>query len=157
MCGDVRSTEDCVDKSGGNALGRKEIDMMNTKTLEKHIVGENGIGYTLGADGLYYPDLKLTEGTCYVIGRYGRMRGEYLKNYRRGDYIRLLLEGGLNEYLHEIDEKCYELMDRLVEQMKLRAGITEELKAADQMKWVRLMNNVRSAAEEKVLKEVVYI
>jgi hypothetical protein len=47
--------------------------------LEKRIVGENGIGYTLGADGLYYPDLKLPEGTHYEIGRYGRMRGEYLK------------------------------------------------------------------------------
>jgi hypothetical protein len=130
--------------------------MMNTKTLEKHIVGENGIGYTLGADGLYYPDLKLPEGTHYEIDRYGRMRGEYLKTYRRGDYIRLLLDGRLNEYLHEIDEECYEMMDRLVEQMKPGAGITEELKAADQMKWVGLMNNVRSAAEEIVLKEIVY-
>jgi hypothetical protein len=131
--------------------------MMNTRTLEKHIVGENGIGYTLGADGLYYPDLKLPEGAHYEIGRYGRMRGEYLKTYRRGDYIRLLLDGGLNEYLHEIDEECYEMMDRLVEQMKPGAGITEELKAANQMKWVGLMNNVRSAAEEIVLKEIVYV
>jgi hypothetical protein len=126
--------------------------MMNTKTLEKHIVGENGISYTLGADGLYHPDLKLPEGTHYEISRYGRMRGEYLKTYRRGDYIRLLLDGGLNEYLHGIDEECYEMMDRLVEQMKPGAGITEELNATDQMKWVGLMNNVRSAAEEIVLK-----
>jgi hypothetical protein len=131
--------------------------MMNTRTLEKHIVGENGIGYTLGADGLYYPDLKLPEGTHYEIGRYGRMRGEYLKAYRRGDYIRLLLDGRLNEYLHGIDEECYEMMDRLVEQMKPGAGITEELKATDQMKWVGLMNNVRSAAEEIVLKEIVFV
>jgi hypothetical protein len=85
------------------------------------------------------------------------MRGEYLKTYRRGDYIRLLLDGRLNEYLHEIDEECYEMMDRLAEQMKPGAGITEELKAADQMKWVGLMNNVRSAAEEIVLKEIVYV
>ena len=71
--------------------------------MEKHIIGENGIGYTLGADGLYYPDLELPEGTHYEIGRYGRIRWEYLKNHRRGEYIRLLMNGKLNEYLHEVD------------------------------------------------------
>jgi hypothetical protein len=68
----------------------------------------------------------------------------------------LFLSGKLNEYLHEVDEECYEMMDRLVEQMKPGAGITEELKSADQMKWVGRMNNVRSAAEEIVLNELVY-
>ena len=116
--------------------------------MEKHIIGENGIGYTLGADGLYYPDLELPEGTHYEIGRYGRMRWEYLKNHRRGEYIRLLMNGKLKEYLHEVDEECYERMELLVEQMKVGAGITEELKASDQMKWVGLINNVRSSAEE---------
>lgn len=124
--------------------------------MKKYIVGENGIGYTLGADGLYYPDLELPEGTHYEIGRFGRMRWEYLKNHRRGEYIRLLLNGKLNEYLHEIDEECYERMELLVEQMKAGAGITEELKARDQMKWVRLMNNVWNAAEEIIVKELVY-
>lgn len=124
--------------------------------MEKYIVGENGIGYTLGADGLYYPDLELPEGTHYEIGRFGRMRWEYLKNHRRGEYIRLLLDGKLNEYLHEVDEECYERMELLVEQMKAGAGITEELKARDQMKWVRLTNNVWNAAEEIIVKELVY-
>ena len=125
--------------------------------MEKHIIGENGIGYTLGADGLYYPDLELPEGTHYEIGRYGRMRREYLKNYRRGEYIRLLMNGKLNEYLHEVDEECYERMELLVEQMKVGAGITEELKASDQMKWVGLINNVRSSAEEIVMRELIYV
>lgn len=131
--------------------------MENTKILEKHIVGENGIGYTLGSDGLYYPDLELPEGTHYNIGKYGFLRWEYLKNHRRGEYIGLLLDGKLNEHLHEIDEECYTRMDLLVEQMKAGAGITEELKENDQMKWVGLMNNVRSAAEEITLKELVYV
>lgn len=82
--------------------------------MEKHIIGENGIGYTLGADSkasflvnssgesmqasfpadeLYYPDLELPDGTHYEIGRYGRMRWEYLKNHRRGEYIRLFMDG----------------------------------------------------------------
>lgn len=131
--------------------------MENTKILEKHIVGENGIGYTLGSDGLYYPDLELPEGTHYNIGKYGILRWEYLKTHRRGEYIRLLLDGKLNEHLHEIDEECYERMDILVELMKAGAGITEELKENDQMKWVGLMNNVRSAVEEIMLKELVYV
>jgi len=124
--------------------------------MEKHIIGENGIGYTLGADGLYYPDLELPEGTHYEIGRYGRIRWEYLKNHRRGEYIRLLMNGKLNEYLHEVDEECYERMELLVEQMKVGAGITEELKASDQ-KWVGLINNVRSSAEEIVMRELIYV
>lgn len=125
--------------------------------MEKHIIGENGIGYTLGADGLYYPDLELPEGMHYEIGRYGRMRWEYLKNHRRGEYIRLLMNGKLNEYLHEVDEECYERMELLVEQMKVGAGITEELKASDQMKWGGLINNVRSSAEEIVMRELIYV
>ena len=88
------------------------------RLMENHIIGENGIGYTLGADGLYYPDLELTERTHYEIGRYGRMRGEYLKTHRRGEYIKLLMEGKLNEYLHDVDEECYDRMELLVEQMK---------------------------------------
>jgi len=74
--------------------------------MEKHIVGENGISYTLGADGLYYPDLKLPEGTDYEIGKYGRMRCEYLKSHRKVVYMELVLSGRLNEYLHLVWGFC---------------------------------------------------
>lgn len=131
--------------------------MDNEKVLEKHIIEENGISYTLGEDGLYYPDLELPEGTHYEIGKYGLMRWEYLKNHRRGEYIKLLMEGKLNEHLHEVDEECYERVELVMEQMKVGAGITEELKASDQMEWVGLMNNVKSAAEEIVAKEIIYV
>ena len=67
-----------------------------------------------------------------------------MKNHRRGEYIKLLMEGQLNKHLYEIDIQCYERVEFLVEQMKAGAGITETLKASDQMKWVGLMNNVRS-------------
>ena len=67
------------------------------------------------------------------------------------------MEGKLNEYLHDVDEECYERMELLVEQMKVGAGITEELKASDQMKWVGLINNVRSSAEEIVMRELIYV
>lgn len=131
--------------------------MDNEKMLEKHIIGENGISYTLGEDGLYYPNLELPEGTHYEIGKYGLMRWEYLKNHRRGEYIKLLMEGKLNEHLHEVDEECYERVELVMEQMKVGAGITEELKASHQMKWVGLMNNVKSATEEIVAKEIIYV
>lgn len=130
--------------------------MEKTKELEKYIIGENGIGYTLGEDGLYYPDLKLPEGTHYNIGKYGLMRWEYLKNHRRWEYRKLLMAGELNKHLHEVDEECHERMELLVERMKVSAGITEELKSSDFMQWIGLVNNVRNAAEEIVLKELVY-
>lgn len=127
-----------------------------SKELEEVIV-ENGIVYRLGEHDLYYPDLRLSEGTHYNIGKYGIMRWEYLKTNRGREYFRLLMDGKLNEHLHEIDEECHARVELLVEQMKAEAEITEELKATEQMKWIGLMNNVRSAAEEIVLREMVYV
>lgn len=124
--------------------------------MKKHIVGENGISYTLGADGFYYLDLILPKGTDYQVGRYGRMRAEYIKEHCHAMYQELLFAGQWNEYLHGIDEECYERLEVLMEQMKAGAGVTEELKVTDQMKWVGLMNNLKHCAEEIVLKELVY-
>jgi len=125
--------------------------------MEKHIIEENGIGYTLESDGLYYPDLQLPEDTQYEIGRYGFMRQEYLQTYRRQDYIKLLMQGKLNEHLHEVDEQCHEKIELLMEQMRNGEEITEELKAKDQMKWVGLMNNLRNSVEEIVIKEFIQV
>ena len=124
--------------------------------MEKHIMGENGISYTLGEDCLYYPDLRLPEGTHYEIGRYGRMRAEYLKENHRALYLELLLSGKLNEYLHQTDEECYRMIERLVEQMKVKQGLKEQLKSENQMQWVGIMNNIWHCAEEVVLKDIVY-
>ena len=79
-----------------------------------------------------------------------------MRTNRREKYLRLLLDGKLNEHLHEIDEECHARVDLLIERMKVGAGITEELKATEPIEWVVLMNNVRSAAEEIVLRELVY-
>ena len=119
-------------------------------------IEENGIRYTLGEDGLYYPDLKLPEGTDYEIGRYGRMRAEYLKEHHRVQYMHLLLDGELNEYLHQVDEECYDMLERLLEQMKARQGVTEQLKSENMMLWVGMVNNIRASAEEVVLRDIVY-
>lgn len=119
-------------------------------------IEENGIRYTLGEDGLYYPDLKLPEGTDYEIGRYGRLRAEYLKEHHRVQYMNLLLEGKLNEYLHQVDEECYEMMEHLMEQMKARQRVTEQLNAENMILWVGMVNNIRASAEEAVLRDIVY-
>ncbi len=121
------------------------------------VIVENGIVYHLGEHDLYYPDLGMSEETHYNIEKYGIMRWEYLKANHREKYFRLLLDGKLNEHLHEIDEECHVRVELLVKQMKAGAGITEDLKAMEPMEWVGLMNNVRSAAEEIVLRELVYV
>ena len=71
--------------------------------------------------------------------------------------MELVLAGKLNEHLHQIDEECHQMMDRLVEQMKEQQGVTEELKMQDQMAWVGKMNNIIACAEEIVVREVVYV
>lgn len=122
--------------------------------LEKTIV-ENGITYNLGADELYYPALEIPEVTHYDIGKFGRMRGKFLKEYRHSEYMKLFLSGELNQYLHEFEEECNEMMNQIVERMKMKEGVTEELKAKDQMKWEGMMNNIRTRAEEVVVREVM--
>lgn len=90
------------------------------------------------------------------LRKFGLMRKSYLENYRRGFYSGLLLSGELKKHLLMIQEQAEEKFDLLVEQMAKREGVTEQLKAQDQMLWVRKMNNIRNAAEEIVLKEMVY-
>ena len=84
------------------------------------------------------------------------LRKSYVQEHRKGLYLELVLAGKLNEHLHQIDEECNQMMDRLAEQMKERQGVTEELKMQDQMAWVGRMNNIWACAEEIVLKEIVY-
>ena len=85
------------------------------------------------------------------------LRKSYLQEYRKGLYLELVLAEKLNEHLHQIDEECNQMqMLRLVEQMKEKQGVTEELKMQDQMAWVGKMNNIRACAEEIVVKKIVY-
>ena len=112
--------------------------------------------YTLGTDGIYYPNLVSTDEEPHY-GKYGMMRKVYLKEHRPAMYSLYMLEDRLTEHLNAVDDETQEKMDILVSQMMEKQGITEELKARDQMEWVRAVNNVRNAAEEIVLKELVYI
>ena len=122
--------------------------------MEKYIT-KNGIKYELrGAQ--YYPMLEISEQTNYEIGKYGHLHLDFIKKHRRGTYTTLLTEGRLNEHLYTIDEQAHEQIDLHIKQMAERMGITEELKASDPMRWMQMMNNIKSNVEEIVLKEVVY-
>ena len=112
--------------------------------------------YTLGADGIYYPNLVSTDEEPHY-GKYGLMRKAYLKEHRPAMYSLYMLEDRLTEHLNVVDDEAQERMDILVRQMMEKQGITEELKVRDQMEWVRVVNGIRSRAEEIVLKELVYI
>lgn len=105
----------------------------------------------------YLPDLAVPEEEPATYGRFGRMRFEYLKEYRRAAYINLKTSDQLTHHLNETDREANEMLCFLIEQMVRAQGITEQLKVEDQMAWVGAMNNIRSAAEETVENELIYI
>ena len=111
--------------------------------------------YTLGADGIYYPNLVSTDEEPHY-GKYGMLRKTYLKEHRPAMYSLYILEDRLVEHLNLVDDEAQERMDILVRQMMDRQGITEELKVRDQMEWVRAVKGIRNMAEEIVLNELIY-
>ena len=124
--------------------------------LKKHITDEKtGIGYTLCGD-YYLPDISLPEDRFYDLGRFGRARFRYLQKYQNALLTAYQLKGTLGEYLRNVDETCEETFSRLVKQYAEREGVTEQLKAENQMKWVGLMNNIRSRVEEVILNDFIY-
>lgn len=94
--------------------------------------------------------------TGYQIGKYGRMRKAYLKERHRGIYEGMILSGELWPHLAEIDETCNERMERIVSAMVKQEGVSEALKASNQMEWVGRMNSIRNRVEENILSELVY-
>ena len=115
------------------------------------------MGGTYRQVGDYFiPNLALPDTGNYQIGKYGRMRRSYLKEQRKILYTHYVIEGTLFEHLAEIDQACNERMEIIISAMEKQEGVSEALKAADQMEWVRRMNNIRNRAEEIVLTELVY-
>ena len=113
------------------------------------------ISYSQCGDYLI-PDLILPEVEQQPIGKYGRMRKRYLKDHRPVLYSNLLSSGELHQHLYEIDQACTDQIELITQQMKVQEGVTEALKAVDQMEWVRRMNSIQNRAEEIVLNELVY-
>lgn len=107
-------------------------------------------------NGVMYPDLALPEQTNYTIGKYGRMRLDYLQKHRRGTYTMLLTSCTLNQHLYEIEQEAKRQIELTLSRLVKERGITEELKATDPPRWVQEMNNAKQSAEEIVLNEIIY-
>ena len=121
----------------------------------KTIFEEMGGTYRQVGD-YFIPNITLPDDGEYQIGKYGRMRRSYLKEYLKIPYNNYVLEGTLSKHLAEIDQACNERIENIVSAMAKQEGVTEALKAADQIEWVRRMNSIRNCAEEIVLHELVY-
>ena len=123
--------------------------------MKKHIYDEsNGLSYTLHGD-YYLPDLAMNEEEP-TYGKYGMLRKQFLKMHRPARYQYLLMTGELTAHLNRVDQETREQVETLVKQMMEKQGVTEQLKAEDMMKWVRLMNSLRSSAQEIVKAEVIF-
>jgi hypothetical protein len=131
----------------------------NNKTninLPANIHGfRNSLNYTLHGD-YYFPDLRLSTTDMTPLGHYGRMRLNYLREYRPGLYTRLILSGKLYEHLAEIDQTSRRRMEQIIPGLAQTEGVEEMLKTTDQMSWVGQMNNIRQRAEEVILNELIY-
>lgn len=120
----------------------------------KSVFESMGGTYTKSGD-YYIPDITLPEGSNRKNGKYGRMRHRYLKEHRPALYSTMILNGTLWDHLAKVDIACNNRLDVLISSMQERQGITEALKARDPMTWVGAMNNIRSSAEEIILRELV--
>ena len=125
--------------------------------MEKYIYDEsNGLWYELEGD-YYIPCLRLPDEEQVEIGIWGQRHLEYIKNHRKGFYTALILDCKLNRYLAGVNKQAEEMFDTLISQYKTAEGITEQLKAENQMKWVACMNNIRNIAAEIINNEIIFI
>jgi len=122
--------------------------MKDTKTIYEQLGGTYR-----EENGSLIPDVELPEQK--PIGKYGRMHLDYIKQHRRGRYSALLGEGRLNAYLADVDEQAHEMLTSLTVELAKAQGIDEHLKSTDQMRWVQMMNNARSSAEETIMRELI--
>ena len=116
---------------------------------------KNGIEYVRQGD-YYIPNLALPEETEYQIGKYGSLRRTFLKEHHNWLYSTMLMQGTLLKHLAEIDETCHSTLKDMMTKMAEREGVTEQLKATDQIAWVQKMNSIKHRAEEFIFSEYVY-
>jgi hypothetical protein len=116
---------------------------------------KNGIEYVRQGD-YYIPNLALPEETEYQIGKYGSLRRTFLKEHHNWFYSTMLMQGTLLKHLAEIDETCHSTLKDMMSKMAEQEGVTEQLKATDQMTWVQKMNSIKHRAEDFIMREYVY-
>lgn len=121
----------------------------------KSLFEELGGTYTLGKDGMYYPNLTIKGNDQRPIGKWGWMHKDYLEEKHPGLYQRFILNGTLGRHLADANERATAMLESLITQMVRQENITERLKAEQPMVWVSRMNSIRSRAEEIVIEEVI--
>lgn len=123
--------------------------------MMKSLYEELGGTYSLGEDGMYYPNLTLSETDQRPIGKWGRLHMKYLEAEHQGLYERLILNGTLHRHLADANERATAILGRLIAQMAAQEDVTERLKAEQPLEWVRRMNSIRNRAEEIIMEEVI--
>ena len=130
---------------------------MDNKELKKEITDEKtGISYTLVGD-YYIPNLKLEQEEKVQLNKYGLLRLDYLKKHKKAELSIMFMDMTLNKHLKEVQELAQARVNKLVEQLKAKSGLTEDMKNTDMLYWVGTMNAIKNQAEEIVLKELIYI
>ncbi len=130
---------------------------MENKELEKEITDEKtGISYTLVGD-YYLPNLKLEQEEKVQLNKYGLLRLDYLKKHKKAELSIMFMDMTLNKHLKEVQELAQTRVNELVEQLKAKSGLTEDMKNTDMLYWVGTMNAIKNQAEEIVLKELIYV
>ena len=130
---------------------------MENKELKKEITDEKtGISYTLVGD-YYLPNLKLEQEEKIQLNKYGLLRLDYLKKHKKAELSIMFMDMTLNKHLKEVQELSQTRVYELVEQLKAKSGLTEDMKNTDMLYWVGTMNAIKNQAEEIVLKELIYV
>lgn len=129
---------------------------MNNKLPKTKIDERTGIEYTLVGD-YYIPNLTITKQEKIILNKYGRMRLNYLKEHKKAEYSIMLVDGTLNKHLKEIQEAAQARVEQIINQLKEKSNLTEDMKNTDMLYWVGMMNNFKNEAEEIVFKELIYI
>ena len=128
---------------------------MNDKLPKTKIDERTGIEYTLVGD-YYIPNIVAPKQEKIVLNKYGKMRLKYLKEYRKADYTIMLINGTLNTHLKEIQETAQTRVEQIIDQLKEKSNLTEDMKNTDVLYWVGTMNSIKAQAEEIVFKELIY-
>ena len=128
---------------------------MNSELPKTQIYERTGIEYHLQGD-YYIPNLTIPKQEKIILNKYGRMRLNYLKENKKVEYSIMLMDGTLNSHLKEIQETAQDRVEQIINQLKEKSNLTEDMKNTDMLYWVGMMNNFKNEAEEIVFKEIIY-
>ena len=129
---------------------------MNNELPKIKIDERTGIEYRLEGDS-YIPNLSMPKEEKITLNKYGRMRLKYLKKYKKADYAIMLMDGTLNTHLKELQETADNRVQQLINELKAKSDLTEDMKNTDMLYWVGTMNSIKAQAEEIVFSELIYI